>query len=176
MITAIDKFPRDDRLPTVRIEEMEPEDLEDILAIECASFPTPWSQNIFLKELHHPLSRNLSAKIKGSCGDEIAGYMIYWLVADEVHLQHIAVRDDLRRSGIASLLCRRMMESAYKEGALHATLEVRRSNAAAVKLYEKFSFLVKGVRPGYYDDTHEDALIMWAEIQESIGRIHDDCL
>jgi len=164
MITALKKYPPNDPAPSVHIENMDTDDLDEILTIEHASFPTPWSRNLFIQEFHNPLSRNRVAKIKRAAGDEIGGYTSYWIIADEAHLQHIAVREDLRRSGIASLLITDMMENAFRGGARNMTLEVRRSNKVAIKLYEKFAFTVKGVRRGYYDDTHEDALVMWAEI------------
>lgn len=167
MITALKKYSPNDPAQMVHIENMEMDDLDEILVIEQASFPTPWSRNLFIQELHNPLSRNRVAKMKQSAADEIAGYMSYWVVADEVHLQHIATREDLRRSGIGAGLLVDMMEKAFREGARHATLEVRRTNVAAINLYENYAFTVKGVRRGYYDDTHEDALIMWAEIGES---------
>lgn len=158
----------------VLIGNMSPADLDEILPIEFASFPTPWSRSLFMKEFQHTLGRHLVAKTKRSGCDEIAGYISYWVIADEVHLQHIATREDLRRSGVASRLCAEMMLRALTEGARRITLEVRRSNVSAIKLYEKFGFIVKGIRPGYYDDTHEDALIMWADVEESLQIIDDE--
>lgn len=165
MISAQSALPEEGPTAKISVEEMMPEDIDEILVIESDSFPTPWSGNLFFHELHNPLARNFVAKINKPGGGEIAGYMSYWIVADELHLQHIATRADLRRTGIASLLCRVMMQRGRSEGAQRATLEVRRSNKGAIKLYEKTGFVAAGVRRGYYDDTHEDALIMWADIK-----------
>ncbi|MBN1381718.1 MAG: ribosomal protein S18-alanine N-acetyltransferase [Deltaproteobacteria bacterium] len=173
MINALNKFSRNVAVPEIRIEKMEPGDVEEILTIESVSFPTPWSRNLFLQELKNPLARSLVAKIRNADCDEIAGYINYWIVMDEVHLQHIATRTDLRRSGIASLLCREMMNRAWKEGASHIVLEVRRSNAGAIAFYKRFAFEVKGIRPGYYDDTHEDALIMWVDVTRTRNPLND---
>ena len=84
-------------------------------------------------------------------------------MADEIHLNNIAVRKDLQLS-VASALIKKMFATARKQGALKATLEVRVSNAVALSLYRKFGFEIKGIRPLYYSDTQEDALIMWADV------------
>lgn len=173
MSNTLKKLSRNETTGKIRIVKMELDDLDAILAIDAVSFVTPWSRNLFIQELNNPLARNLVAKIKEPDRDDIGGYIDYWVVLDEVHLQHIATRKDLRRSGIASLLCAEMMMNALQEGAHYVTLEVRRSNIGAIKFYEKFAFEVKGVRPGYYDDTHEDALIMWVDIKRTLNRWND---
>ena len=103
------------------------------------------------------------ARIRWEGREEIAGYVNFWVVAREIHFHNIAVGKEWQRMGIASALMGEMIRRARKEGALHATLEVRRSNDGARKLYEKFGFALTGIRSLYYDDTKEDALIMWAD-------------
>jgi len=153
----------------VRIRNMSADDLDEVIKIERISFPTPWSEEMFRAELRSPISRTLVAETEGNGGAAIAGYINFWLVADEFHLNSIAVRGKLKRKGIASVLMREMIRIARRRGCVHGTLEVRRSNLAARKLYEKFGFTMRGVRPRYYSDTGEDAIIMWVELDEQEG-------
>lgn len=153
------------------IEEMTLDDLAEIMAIERASFPTPWSENMFRKELRIAFSRNFVARAGRAGGREIVGYINYWIYASEVHLNSIAVRSDERRQGIASKLMAEMVRKSWQDGARLGTLEVRKSNRAAIGLYEGYGFIVKGVRPGYYEDSKEDGLIMWCDLEESMKRI-----
>ena len=150
-----------DAAQTPLIRNMEIADLAAVLLMEKAFFADAWTENIFRQELDLPQARNLIARYDDR---EIAGYLNCWLVADEVQLHKIAVRQDRQRQGIASALLAAMLEGARQAGALHATLEVRISNEPAVRLYERFGFTVRSRRPLYYDDTHEDALIMGAEL------------
>ncbi len=153
--------------PEYLIESMTERDLGEVLQIERASFPTAWSERMFRNELRSPLSRNFVAR--GPEEGRIAGYINFWVFAGEVHLNNIAVHPDLRGKGIGSRLLKEMMATARKERAVWLTLEVRPSNLAAIRLYEKFGFKVRGVRPRYYTDTLEDAFIMWSEVEEENG-------
>lgn len=157
----------------IEITYMTTDDIEEVLSIERASFPAPWSKGMFLHEICSPLSRNLVAKMQQQSkgGKEVAGYLNFWIVAGEVHLHNIAVRKTLRRTGIASRLMAEMINLSHAEGAARATLEVRRSNEGARNLYEKFGFVVKGIRPRYYFDPQEDALVMWACLKDCLQKI-----
>jgi len=155
----------------VMIEEMTIHDMEQIMAIEKVSFPTPWSENMFRKELKVSMSRNFVARIESERGKEIIGYINYWIYAGESHLNNIAVRRAYRRRGIASKLMAEMIRKSLKEGAAWGTLEVRRTNGAAIRLYERYGYILKGVRPNYYDDTKEDGLIMWCDFKESMKKV-----
>jgi ribosomal-protein-alanine N-acetyltransferase len=150
----------------IAIGEMTEEDISEVMAIEQASFSTPWSENIFRRELKFPLSRNLVAKVRGEGQEEIAGYVNFWVIAGEIHIHNIAVKKDRQRTGVASALMRELIRLARREEAWRATLEVRCTNDGARKLYEKFGFVLTGIRPLYYDDAKEDALIMWADLGE----------
>jgi len=152
------------KMDNIRIGECEEEDIREIIAIERDSFPSPWSENLFQGEMTNPIARMLVGRVDPLPGKAVAGYVVYWLVADEMHLHNIAVRKDQRRKRVASLLLREAIRASQSEGARRVTLEVRRSNRPALNLYEKFGFSVKGVRPGYYSDTGEDALIFWADL------------
>lgn len=140
------------------VRKMLPGDLKEVLAIEKVSFPTPWSENMFLEELYYPLCCALVAELNG----KVVGYISFLIVLDEIHLRNIAVRDDLKRRRIASTLIDSMFKISSEKEAHRCTLEVRKSNHGAISMYKKFGFVVKGIRPLYYSDTHEDALIMEA--------------
>ncbi|MBN2539283.1 MAG: ribosomal protein S18-alanine N-acetyltransferase [Deltaproteobacteria bacterium] len=148
---------------TVNIEtrDMIAEDLDDVLLIERTSFSTPWSQGMFLEEMQHPFCHDLTATVNG----HIVGYISFAVVSDEVHLRNIAVHEDWKRHGVASKLISRMIAISSCKDAIYGTLEVRKSNEAALALYKRFGFVVEGIRPSYYSETGEDALIMWANFK-----------
>jgi len=128
----------------------------DILDIEQSAFPTPWSLNAFFTELERPMSHLWIALEDG----HVRGYICFWIVAREIHLMNLAVHSLWRRKGVGRRLFRKMIEI----GTIHKTecvyLEVRPSNFAARAFYNEAGFRETGRRPGYYDDTHEDAIIM----------------
>ncbi len=146
------------------IDLMGRDDLPEILAIERESFPSPWTAGMFIKELESSHSVCLTARININGKSVIGAYIIFWLVADEAHLHNLAVKKEYRRQRIAYGLMEVMKEIAVKNEITVQTLEVRKSNIEAIKLYQKCGFVVEGIRPLYYADTHEDALIMWADV------------
>lgn len=148
----------------VIIEAMIPGDIPAVLAIDADSFRVPWTPGLFEQELRCDFSHHLVALIAGVRERPVIGYIVCWLVAEEMHVQTLAVRRDLRRRGIATRLVAEMIHRARRERILEASLEVRRSNLAARGLYEKFGFRVKGVRPAYYSDVGEDAMIMALDV------------
>ena len=149
----------------VIIDLMNNTDLPEVLDIERESFPSPWTEGMFARELGSTHSVCLAARINVEEKNVIVAYIIFWLVADEVHLHNLAVKNEYRRQGLAFNLMEAMAEIAGKNEITDQTLEVRRSNTEAIKLYEKCGFVVKGIRPLYYTDTHEDALVMWADLE-----------
>jgi len=153
-------------IPEVTINLMDKADLPEILAIEKECFPSPWTMGMFTKELESSHSVCLTARIKIKGKNIIGAYIIFWLVADEVHLHNLAVKKEYRRQGIAYSLMEAMKEIAGKNEITLQTLEVRESNIEAIKLYQKCGFVVEGIRPLYYAETHEDALIMWADVKK----------
>jgi len=139
----------------------EDDDLDEVSALEAASFSNPWSRDVLARELRNRdvarvyVLRDPARLLLAFCG--------CWFVADELHINTLAVRDECRRRGHATRLLRFIFAEAAAAGIEHATLEVRRSNGAALKLYEGFGFTVKGVRQNYYSQPVEDALILWRE-------------
>lgn len=150
--------------PQVTLDLMRERDLPEILAIENESFPLPWTAAMFIKELNNTNAQCLTARVNFGGKSVLAAYIIFWIVADEAHLHNLAVKKEFRRQSLAFNLLKAMREIARQIGIRAQTLEVRPSNTAAIKLYEKCGFVVKGIRPFYYPETHEDALIMWADV------------
>jgi ribosomal-protein-alanine N-acetyltransferase len=130
-------------------------DLPQVIAIERRAFPTPWSLAMFVLELSKPSGICLAAVSQ----QRLVGYLICSRYDRVWHLMNIAVDPDLRRRGYASELLVEMIERAGPDAPL--TLEVRTSNAGAIALYECFGFRSAGTRRRYYQDTGEDAVIMW---------------
>jgi ribosomal-protein-alanine N-acetyltransferase len=132
-------------------------DLPSVIAIERRSFPTPWSLAMFVLELSKPSGICLAA----TAGNELLGYLVCSRYDQVWHLMNVAVAPERRRAGVASTLIDRLVEEGG--GALPFTLEVRVSNRAAITMYERLGFRSAGVRPRYYQDNGEDALIMWLD-------------
>jgi ribosomal-protein-alanine N-acetyltransferase len=135
-------------------------DVPAIWAIESLSFPTPWSRWSFLAELGHRNSYMLVAGPSPPQPWQTWAYLIFWVVLEEMHILNLAVHPAQRRLGIARRLLSEGLAQARTLGAEIAWLEVRPSNLAARTLYESFGFKEVGRRPRYYDDTHEDALLL----------------
>jgi [ribosomal protein S18]-alanine N-acetyltransferase len=143
------------------------EDLDGIMAIERNSFTSPWSYNIFIQETVNPISVIFVARQFLDGKRNIIGYTLCWLVADELHVERIAVRNDVRQRGIATSLLKEVMKYSTKSNIARATLEVRNSNFPAIHLYEKLGFSKKGIRRDYYTNPTEDAIIMWTDIDHA---------
>ena len=136
------------------------EDLPAVHAIEQASFTAPWPPHAYRSELE---SNRLAHYLVARAGDTVAAYGGMWLMVDEAHITTFAVDPAWRRQRIGERLLLAFLDVAVDQGAHEATLEVRLSNLAARRLYEKYGFRPVGLRPNYYSDDHEDALIMTTE-------------
>lgn len=140
---------------TILIRPMTPDDIDQALAIEQATYPTPWTAGIFRDELAGESRRYVVAE-----GDEaVVGYAGLLLVAPEAHVTSVTVAPSRRGGRVGTRLMLHLAEAAREAGAKSLTLEVRVSNVAAQALYQRFGMAPVGVRKGYYRD--EDALIMW---------------
>ena len=133
-------------------------DLRAVMRIESVSFPTPWTKNMFLREMRE--DNDIASFLVARVGRALAGYGGFWLILDECHIGNIAVHPRWRRRRIGERLFKAMLEGARAGGARKATVEVRRSNIPAQSLYRKHGFREVAVRRRYYADTGEDALIM----------------
>ena len=142
----------------VLIRQAKPADAADIYEIEKLCFPDPWSLDSVLFELEeNPRAFYVVAEHSGS----VVGYAGLWWIEDEGHITNVAVKPGYRNRKIAQGIIGTLIEHTAGEGIRHYTLEVRRSNEAAIGLYSKFGFQVEGVRKNYYRFEKEDALIMW---------------
>lgn len=137
------------------------EQINDVLAIEHASFTNPWTRTMYLAELENT-GVSYCYVAKDAAGRAV-GFCSFWRLLDELHINNIAVLPEFRRAGVGTLLLTHALAQGARLGARRATLEVRRSNDAARLLYERFGFTVAGVRQAYYTKPVEDALVLWRE-------------
>jgi ribosomal-protein-alanine N-acetyltransferase len=158
----------------VRLDPMRSSDLEAVQRIEKASFSTPWPEYAYRQELEtNRMAHYIVARVAG----EVVGFAGIWLMVDEAHVTTFAVDPQWRRQGIGSHMILALLRMSRTLGARRGTLEVRLTNLAARKLYERFGFRPVGVRPRYYTDNGEDALIMTTddldqpEMVERIARL-----
>jgi len=137
------------------------QDIDDIIRVESVAFTRPWTREMYLSELeHHDVAFFYLARDPVG---EAVGFCSWWRVLDEVHINNLAVLPEVRRRGVATALLERVLADGAAKGAPRATLEVRQSNAAALRLYERLGFAVTAVRRSYYTHPDEDALILWRE-------------
>lgn len=145
----------------VVVEAMSVDDVAEVVEIENAVFPTPWSRESFLFELRdNPHAINVVARLEGV----LRAYASVHLIAGELRVNNIAVHPAARRRGLGTGLLSHLLELARSAGARVAMLEVRPSNRAALSLYGEHGFRIVGRRRGYYQDTREDAILMEKEL------------
>lgn len=148
----------------ITIEPMKREDIDQVLVIEQASFSQPWTRNLFLSEFRNQrISTLLVARAGGPEKRRMAGYIVYWIVGDEIHILNLAVGQGFRRRGVARQLVLAAIRRGHQKGARRAFLEVRASNSPAQKLYSSLGFTGSFIRRDYYDAPVEDAVIMILE-------------
>lgn len=169
----------------VHLEPMAVSDLSQVMEIDHAAFPSPWSARAYEYELryndmaHYFVARSdvraLERQARGGLMDRIkrllrtsappnapdlVGYIGYWLMAGEAHISTIAVHPEYRGLSYGELLLAFVLQDAARQSAHVATLEVRVSNVPAQQLYLKYDFEKVGTRKAYYADNNEDAFIM----------------
>jgi len=138
-----------------------PAQIDSVIAIEESSFTNPWTRDMYLAELEN---RGVSYIYLAQAPDgTIAGFCSFWRVLDELHINNLAVLPAYRSLGAATALLSYVLAEGTRLGARRATLEVRRSNETARRLYERFGFSIAGVRRGYYTRPDEDALVLWRD-------------
>jgi len=138
-------------------------DLDEVMAIERASFAYPWSSRFFHQEFEVECARSILAEMNG----RIVGYVLFWLLPETVDIHNLAVRGEYRRRGVGRILLHKVIVEALGQSSARVTLEVRKSNLAAQKLYESAGFVATGVRKAYYSDDGEDALTMALDLLPS---------
>jgi len=144
---------------------VQPADLPRVMEIERGAFAHPWSEDLVRRELEHAwsiflLATEARAEQSGESPEAVVGFVIAWLVHDELHVLNVAVAPEERRRGMGRALMEEVQGRGRRQGARLATLEVRSSNAPALALYRALGWRQVGIRPGYYADENEDAVIM----------------
>lgn len=147
------------------IRDMQLNDLKEIMEIEKSSFPKPWSMNAFITQMAKDSSICLACEEEG----HVIGYIIATQYVEVWHILDIAVREDRRRHYVATDLLEELLKRCGRKKHRGYTLEVRKSNRGALKMYESFNFICSGVRKGYYSDNGEDALIMWKDSEDMLA-------
>ncbi len=132
-------------------------DVPGVAAIEAESFYDAWNENMLQNELDNALTTYIVMEVAGA----LVGYAGFWLVAGEAQVTRVAVAEAERGQGFGTQLTAAMVTKAWEMGAEAVTLEVRESNVAAQKAYLTCGFASEGIRPHYYEDNHENAVIMW---------------
>lgn len=144
----------------ILIREMQEGDIPEIMAIELSSFTTPWSEISFLSEIYKKYAVSRVAVFEG----KVIGYICANCVLHEAHILNLAVHQDYRRRGVATIMMREAIRKLKKKGCVFMYLEVRVSNTGARMFYELFGFKVESVRKKYYINPSEDALLMTGRI------------
>lgn len=139
-------------------------DLPQVLTIEQACYPQPWTVDLFNREFDNPLSQLLVCHL----GDEILGYLCLWDIAGEVEIHNVATNPNWRRHGVADYLMDALMDYMGEKEIDRAFLEVRSRNNAAIALYEKYLFRVTDQRKGYYSDGEDALLMCWTRDNTAI--------
>lgn len=134
-------------------------DLDKVAALEAAAFSNPWTRDMLARELQRTDVTRMYALRTPDRG--VVGFCTCWLILDEVHINSLAIDQAVRRQGLATALLEHVLRDAIAAGAAQATLEVRRSNVAALALYDRMGFVVVAERRGYYSRPDEDGLILW---------------
>lgn len=146
----------------IDVRRMTLEDVESVFEIETLSFKSPWSKEAFINEVGQ---NQLAVYFVVTLDGQVVGYAGMWTVVDELHVTNVAITPEQRGKGLSSKIMEKLFEFAVANKFTSMTLEVRTTNKVAISLYEKYGFNGFGVRKGYYQDTNEDALIMWKEFK-----------
>jgi len=159
------------------VRPMTPSDLDQVIRIEEQSFPHPWTREQFMTDLERGGVSQCHVAVTGDSENEIdqdgssqkgqvVGFVMAWLIVDELHITNLAVAPEARRGGIAAALLKQSIREATELGAVWCQLDVRASNEPARELYTRFGFKPLGTRKGYYQNG-EDAVVMGRELGSS---------
>ena len=156
--------PRQNLAPRLEITPMRIADLDAVTEIERLSFGNPWSRQVFIEELEREWAHLEVVRERTARGERVVAFCNYWLVRDEIHLLNIAASPTSRRAGHAARLLAHIIVTARRLRCRFITLEVRKSNLGAVKLYRSFGFRPVGIRRAYYVEDGEDAIVMLLDL------------
>lgn len=142
----------------VKVRHMNILDIDDVMNVETQCFKIAWSKESFEYEIKE---NNKALYVIAEYQGTVLGYAGLWKILDEGHITNIAVLQDFRKNGIATLMLTTLLDLAQKDSVNSFTLEVKKTNDVAINLYQNLGFRACGVRKGYYKDTNDDAIIMW---------------
>ena len=142
---------------TINFRPMNEADIQVLVSLEAESFYDAWNENMLRNEISNQLTTYLIMEVAG----KLVGYAGFWLVAGEAQITRVAVLEAERGQGYGTRLTAALVNKAWELGAEAITLEVRESNLAAQRAYLTCGFASEGIRPNYYEDNHENAVIMW---------------
>jgi ribosomal-protein-alanine N-acetyltransferase len=145
---------------TIRLAERR--DVNELMGIEQAQFPEPWTKNMLLEEITNEATRRYTVAVMD---DTIIGYLGVMFVFDELHVNTLGTLPGFEGRGVATSLLDDAWRDARERGVVRATLEVAASNQRAQELYFRHGFQPVGIRKNYYEKSHEDALVLWADIE-----------
>ena len=148
----------------LRIIPMRGQHIDAVMEVERLAHKTPWARQVFVEELHREWAHVDLVVAPQPGGERVCAFCNYWLVHDEVHILNVATHPDDRRKGHARRLLDHVLDFARRKGCRFVTLEVRKSNTGAQTLYESLGFKPIGVRPHYYADDGEDAIVMMLDL------------
>lgn len=154
--------------PSVLITPARMDDTEHLLVIEAEAFAQPWQRQAIIDELTHPDAWHRVARTSTPGGSPLAivGYILVRFLTDDMHIMKLAVDRRWRQKGMATSLWDAARQEAMRRKAAEALLEVRPSNQAAIRFYQKVGFQTIGIRSHYYSDTGESALVMSKRLKE----------
>ncbi|KXZ39083.1 [SSU ribosomal protein S18P]-alanine acetyltransferase [Alkalithermobacter thermoalcaliphilus JW-YL-7 = DSM 7308] len=147
-------------MDNVVVRDLKESDIDDLVEIEKLSFSVPWTKSAFIKELSNKLAKYVVIEHN----KKVIAYGGIWLIVDEGHITNIAVHPDYLGKGLGNIIVESLIEKCRENKVLSMTLEVRKSNLVAQNLYKKYGFKPVGIRPEYYSDNKEDAVIMWKDL------------
>lgn len=145
----------------VVVRPLAAEDVDAVVAIETEAFSSPWRRETFMDLVDRP---GLELLVMEDREVGVIGYAVVWCIMDQGELANMAVAPPFRGRGLGGFLLGRVIETARERGIENVFLEVRVSNAAALRLYERFGFVDVGIRRDYYDSPREDARVMRATL------------
>lgn len=148
------------------IRLMEENDIDEVLEVDKASFPTAWTKEIYETEI---MENKHAHYFVATIDEKIIGFVGIWIVHDDAQITNIAILPEYRGRKYGEKLFAFALTYALKQGAIRLSLEVRVSNVVAQKLYRKFGLVPGGIRKNYYPDNNEDAIVMWINLSPKVG-------
>ena len=144
----------------IKLIPLKNEHIDEVYEIEQLSYSNPWTKFGFYAEIRNPFSIPYVLLFE----NQIAGYIVLWDYGESLHIANITVHPQYRRMGLGRFMIRFAKEKARELGIKALTLEVRKSNGPARRLYESEGFVAIGVIKGYYPGNHEDAVVYKYEV------------